>query len=183
MSWSTITPRAAGGEHREVVQHLDLVVQVEVGEGLVEQIQARLLHQQRGDGEALALAAGEGGHLALGKAGEAHLPARPSRWLRPRGLPSPSGPGRVAADEGGFEHRGAEEVGLALGQQAAQAGLVAAGPGVGLAGQQHTAPGRVAQAGQGVQQGALAGAVAAEDPPVSAGCSVKSRRGTSRRPR
>jgi hypothetical protein len=40
------------------------VVEVEVGERLVEQVQPRLLRQQRGDGQPLALAAGERVHLA-----------------------------------------------------------------------------------------------------------------------
>jgi hypothetical protein len=54
----TMADPVLAGAPRKQLEHGDLVVEVEVGERLVEQVQPRLLRQQGGDGQPLALAAG-----------------------------------------------------------------------------------------------------------------------------
>jgi hypothetical protein len=80
----------------------------------------------------------------------------------------------MAADQGGFQHAGGEGVDLLLQQHAAQLRdapwrqrrqLLAA--------EAHIAGQRRAQAGQGVQQRGLAGAVAAEDRQAFAGVELE----------
>ena len=71
-----------------------LVIEIEVGERLVEQVERRGLGEQGGDGQSLALAAGQGVDLPRFHAGEAdggrarHVPVRRRAWF-----PSPSGRG------------------------------------------------------------------------------------------
>ena len=150
---------------RKQVEHGDLVVEVEVGERLVEEVQPGLLRQQGGDGEALALAAGERMHFARAEAGEVHRRQRLARKaLVLAALPGPAVEMRMAADQRRLQHRRLEGVEVALRQQAAQAGGAAqAELFVGFAAEQKAAGLGLAQAGQRRQQCGLAGAIAAED--------------------
>ncbi len=54
-------------------QHHDLVAQVKVGGGFVQHQQRRLLRERGGQRNALALAAGQGQHIAPGQRIEIHL--------------------------------------------------------------------------------------------------------------
>ena len=149
----------------EQFEHGHLVVEVEVGERLVEQVERRRLGEQGGDGQPLALAAGQGVDLPLFHAGETDGGQRAARQFGVTGgLPVPAAEVRVATGERGFEYRRAERIGLRLAEPGAAQGRVArAQCGVGGAAEFDAAGNRFAQPGQRGEQGRFAGAVAAED--------------------
>jgi len=169
------SPRAP----RQQLEHGDLMIEVEVGERLVQQIQARLLRQQRGNGQALALAAGERVHLAAAEAGEVHRRQRLARdalVLLP--FPVPAAEVRMAADQRRLQHGRLEGIEVSLRQQAAQLGGAARiQRGIVLAAERNRAGLGLTQAGQCRQQRRLAGAVAAEDGHPLAGGEVEAEPG------
>ena len=146
-------------------QHRDLVVEVEMRQRFVEQIDARLLHQQGGQRHALAFAAGQRVDRTLRQIGQ---PQRRQRLARQRfvrrAFPVPARQMRVAADQHGFQHAGGEGVALMLRQQSAQARRAARSErGVAVAGEQDFAGLRRAQSGQRMQQRGFSDTVAAEN--------------------
>jgi hypothetical protein len=93
----TMAAPSSRARRAKQLEHGDLVVEVEVGERLVEQVQPRLLRQQGGDGQPLALAAGQRVHLAAAQAGEVHRRQRLARdALVLLALPGPAAEMRVA---------------------------------------------------------------------------------------
>ncbi len=142
-----------------------LVVEIEVGERLVEQVERRGLGEQGGDGQSLALAAGQGVDLPRFHAGEPDGNQRAKcQFGVTRGFPVPAPEVRMATGERGFEDRRAERVCLRLAEPGAAQRRGARGQrGVGRAAEFDAAASRFAQPGQRGEQGRFAGAVAPED--------------------
>src|SRR5258706_6614561 len=161
--------RAAALPHAldDALEHVELLVEVEVRVGLVEHQDRRVLHEERRRGDQALLAAGERLQRTLGESCDAELVehAGGERFVL-RALPVEAVQERMAA----FEHRVAHgEREHRLGVLQHEAHLLRdrlAGKGMQrpLA-EQDLAGGRRAQAGERVQQRGLAGAVHAEDRP------------------
>ena len=153
------------GQAPQEFEHIELVAEVERGDGLVEQERGRTLRQELGDEHELALPAGEGVHVALREVAGARA--------RERGLDGggvagvcalPASAVRVPAHRHDLAHRQGQVQGRLLGQEG--------DPARALAGAQarHGPVGRLDGAGQGgqpaeegTQQGGLAGAVGADE--------------------
>jgi hypothetical protein len=92
----------AGPSHRPIaasrasickkLERGDLMIQIEVGERLIEQIQLRRLRQQGGDRQSLPLATGKRLHIALARVPrDRRRPAPGGRSGHPSRIPNPSG--------------------------------------------------------------------------------------------
>ncbi|MQM38227.1 hypothetical protein KBTX_02237 [wastewater metagenome] len=154
-------------------------MEVEVVARFVEQRDLRVLGEQGRQREASALAAGERVHRPVRQAGEPHVG---QRGLRQRGVlpafPFPRPEPRVTADQRRLQHRGGKGVVAVLGHQP-QPPRQRPPPDArqGLAVQAQLAALGRAQAGQGVQQRGLAGAVGAQYAPALPGLEGDAQRG------
>ncbi len=132
---------------------------------LIQQIHRGLLRQQRRDGHAALLTAGQGIGAPRRKTRHVHGGERRARqFLVLRRLPLPQRQVRMAADQHRLE-RGADEGILQILRQEAdpQRDRAAAQLRERRAGEHHRAAGRRAQACERVQREGLAGTVAAQD--------------------
>ncbi len=148
------------------VEEFDLVAQVEVGGGLVEEQHAGLLREAAGQPDALELSAGEVFGAAVGEFGDAGegegaVDGGPAARVGA----APAAPVRIAAELHDVAHAQAARGGPALQQQGDAPGELpgAEGQRVGAGVDREGGPPGPLQAGDGAQQGRLAAAVGADE--------------------
>lgn len=149
------------GEPAHQVQHLHLVGQVQVAGGLVQQQHGGALSEHERQPRALALAAGELGHLAVGELLEVRVPQRPGDRrvvVGPGRAEQPAVRVPAPLDELGHGHAlGGHGV---LGEQGHRAGVLPRGVGAQVPAEHLGGPAAQGQLpGEAAQQGRLAAAV------------------------
>ncbi len=153
------------GQVAHEVEEFDLVAQVEVGGGFVEEEDAGLLGEAAGEPDALELSAGEVLGSAVGEFGDAGQGERPVDGLASAGVrAAPAAAVRVASELDDVPHAQPAGRGAPLEQQGDAAGELPGAErqcvGAGVEGERRVP--RPLQPGDGAQQGGLAAAVRAD---------------------